>query len=132
MEMDKRRVYLAFEFENDAQRRVNLIKQSLLYCDFVLEDFSLPSAVHGVHWQREAQRRIGEAHVLIVLLGQNTHSSPGVRDEISLAGQAGCPVIQLMPQSKQYGTISDHIPVMNYRWRTLNSMLQNPREFIER
>lgn len=55
---ERRSVYLAFEFERDAQRRDNFIQQSIIYCDFNLEDFSLPEAVHNTSWQREARRRI--------------------------------------------------------------------------
>lgn len=128
---DTRRVYLAFEFERDAQRRATFIKQSELYRNFLLKDLSLPSAAHDLHWQREAQERIRRVHVLIVLLGQDTHSSLGVRDELSLAGQVECPTIQLMPQHRRYGPISDRIRVLPYKWRRLNEMLQDPKAFIE-
>jgi hypothetical protein len=127
---DVRRVYLAFEFERDAQRRTNFIQQSLLFCDFFLEDLSLPSSLHDSHWQREAQRRIQRIHVLIVLLGRDTHTSHGVHDEVSLAGQVRCPIVQLIPQHRQYGTISDRLPSLPYRWQRLNEMLRSPREFV--
>jgi len=126
-----RRVYLAFEFERDAQRRTTFIKQSESQCRFLLEDLSLPSAVHDLHWQREAQYRIRQSHVVIIFLGEDTHTSQGVLDELSLAGQAGCPTIQLMPQGKHYGVISDQIPVLPYRWNRLNEMLRNPRAFVQ-
>jgi hypothetical protein len=128
---DVRRTYLAFEFEKDAQRRTTFIQQSLLYCDYVLEDLSLPSALHDSRWQRESRDRICQAEVLIVLLGQDTHSSHGVYDEISLAGQVRCPIVQLMPQRHRYGTISNRLPVLPYKWRKLNEMLQDPKAFVE-
>ena len=125
-----RRVYLAFEFERDAQRRTLFIQQASVHCEYLLEDLSLPSAIHNSHWQREARNRIQNCHVLIVLLGQDTHSSNGVRDEVSLAGQAQCPIIQLMPQHQRYGLISGNIPLLSYRWVRLNEMLRNPNVYI--
>lgn len=127
---DVRRIYLAFEFEKDAQRRTWFIQQSLLYCEYALEDLSLPAAIHDSRWQRESRERIFQAEVLIVLLGQDTHTSQGVYDEVSLAGQARCPVVQLMPQHQQYGTISNRIPVLSYRWKSLNEMLYDPESFV--
>jgi hypothetical protein len=128
---DRRRVYLAFEFEKDAQRRNLFIRQAQDHCDYQLEDYSLPAAIHDKRWQGEARKLIQQCSVLIVLLGQDTHSSQGVNDEVSIAANLGCPIVQLMPQHNQYGTISDNFPVIRYRWNRLNEMLRDPKTFIQ-
>jgi hypothetical protein len=114
-----RRVYLAFEFEKDSHRHSN----------FVIEDVSLPSAVHDLAWQRVALERIRVSDVVIVLLGQDTHNAPGVHDELALAGQARRPVVQLVPQHRRYGLISRQAPVCVFRWTLINQMLDDPKAF---
>lgn len=124
-----RRIYLAFEFEKDAPRRATFISQSRLYCQYYIKDLSLPSAVHDSRWQREALKRIKASDVVIIILGPDTHNAPGVHDELSIAGQARCPVVQLMPQKQRYGLVGRHVPVCVYRWVRINEMLNDPSAY---
>ncbi len=124
-----RSVYLAFEFERDAHRRKAFIHQAKTLCDFELLDKSLPAAEHNSVWQRRVLPRIQASDVVIVLLGRDTHNSPGVLDELSLAGQVRCPVVQLMPQHCNYGLVSENGTVCIYRWKRINEMLRDPLAF---
>ena len=87
-----RRVFLSFEFERDAGRRGTFIGQAKEHCEFAIVDKSLPSAQHDERWRRLAKQRIRASQVVIVLLGPDTHNAPGVKDELSLAGEVRCPV----------------------------------------
>ena len=98
-----RPVFLSFEFEKDAGRRGTFIGLARKHCEFAIIDNSLPSAQHDEKWRQTAKERIRSYHVVIVLLGPDTHNAPGVKDELSLAGEVSCPVVQLMPQDKSYG-----------------------------
>ena len=69
--------------------------------------------------------------VVIVLLGPDTYNGPGVLDELSLAGQLGKPVVQLMPKGRTYGLPTQHAPVCSHRWVHINAMLQDPQAFVE-
>lgn len=124
-----RSVYLAFEFDRDAHRREAFIAQAARDCDFTLIDRSIPAAVHDERWRREASQRIRSSDVVIVLLGRDTHNASGVQDELNLARQWECPVVQLMPQHRRYGLVSDDIPVCRYQWSRINEMLRNPGAF---
>ena len=105
--------------------------QSKVHCEFAIIDKSLPSAQHDERWRREARGRIGESEVVIVLLGPDTHSAPGVKDELSLAGEVRCPVVQLMPQNKDYGLAAKDGAVCEYKWKTINEMLRDPEAFAD-
>ena len=72
-----------------------------------------------------------DSDVVIVLLGPDTHNAPGVKDELSLAGEVGCPVVQLMPQSRNYGLVAQHGTVCEYKWTRINQMLLTPKSFTE-
>ena len=78
-----------------------------------------------------ARERIGASHVVIVLLGPDTQNAPGVKDELSLAGEARCPVVQLMPQDKNYGLVAKNGAVCEYKWDTINQMLRDSKAFAE-
>ena len=88
----RRPVFLSFEFERDAGRRVTFIGQAKKHCEFAIIDESLPSAQHDDKWRQKARERIGASQVVIVLLGPDTHNALGVKDELSLAGEVRCPV----------------------------------------
>ena len=124
-----RSVYLAFEFDRDASRRKGFIADADKYSEFNLVDRSLPAAQHSSQWRQEAFARIQDSEVVIVLLGDNTQNAPGVKDELSLAGEAKCPVVQLMPQHENYGLVSKRGAVCLYRWPLVNAMLRDPQAF---
>lgn len=126
-----RPVFLSFEFEKDAGRRGTFLGDAKVNCEFAIIDKSLPRARHDEQWRREAQVRIEASSVVIVLLGPDTHTAPGVKDELSLAGGVHCPVVQLMPQKKNYGLVAKSGAVCEYKWKTINRMLRNPRAFAD-
>ena len=128
---ERRPVFLSFEFEKDAARRGAFIGQAKELCEFAIVDQSLPSAQHDDKWRQLAKQRISESQVLIVLLGPDTHNAPGVKDELSLAGEVRCPVVQLMPQDKNYGLVAKQGAVCNYKWTSINRMLRNPKSFAD-
>ena len=124
-----RPVFLSFEFEKDADRRGTFIGLARKHCEFAIIDKSLPSAQHDNKWRQTAKERITSSHVVIVLLGPDTQNAPGVKDELSLAGEIGCPVVQLMPQNRNYGLVAKNGAVCEYKWDTINRMLRDPKRF---
>ncbi len=127
----RRSVFLSFEFEKDAGRRGAFIGQGEKHCEFAIIDKSLPSAQHDETWRKEARVRIRASQVVIVLLGPDTYNAPGVKDELSLAGEVRCPVVQLMPQDKNYGLVAKNGAVCEYKWDTIDRMLRDPRAFAD-
>ena len=126
---ETRRVFLSFEFTKDAGRRDAFIADAKQHCDFDLIDKSLPAAEHSDEWRQAVKKRMKTCHVVIVLLGPDTHNAPGVKDELSLAGEVGCPAVQLMPKGKNYGLVAKNGAVCKYRWVMVNKMLGNPKAF---
>ena len=126
-----RSVFLSFEFQKDAGRRGTFMGQAEVDCEFALIDKSLPSAQHDEQWRREAKARIEASAVVIVLLGPDTYNAPGVKDELSLAGGVRCPVVQLMPQNRNYGLVAKNGAICEYKWKTINRMLRDPKAFAD-
>lgn len=128
---ESRRVFLSFEFTRDGSRRGTFISDAKQQCDFALIDKSLPAAEHSDEWRQAVKERMQKCHVVIVLLGPDTHNAPGVEDELSLAGQVRCPVVQLMPQGKKYGLVAQNRAVCTSRWTKVNKMLKDPKAFAK-
>ena len=128
---EPRSVFLSFEFEKDAGRRSTFIGQSRIHCEFALNDKSLPAAEHDDKWRRDVKERMKVSDVVIVLLGPDTHNAPGVKDELSLAGEVGCPVVQLMPQGQNYGLVGKYRAVCGSKWTAVNQMLRSPGTFAK-
>ena len=126
---ETRAVFLSFEFDRDGGRRGTFIQQAKEHCEFALIDKSLPDAEHSSKWRQEVKKRMQESDVVIVLLGQDTQNAPGVKDELSLAGEAGRPVVQLMPQDQNYGLVAGHQAICEYTWKNINEMLRNPKAY---
>ena len=126
-----RPIFLSFEFQKDAGRRGTFLGDAKVNCEFALIDNSLPSAQHDDRWRREAKARIEASVVVIVLLGPDTFNAPGVKDELSLAGEVRCPVVQLMPQDRNYGLVAKDGAICEYKWKAINRMLREPRAFAD-
>ena len=124
-----RAVFLSFEFDRDRSRRGAFIGQAKQLCKFALKDQSLPAAVHDEKWRNAVKKRMQKSDVVIVLLGQDTHNAPGVKDELSLAGEVECPIVQLMPQGQNYGLVAGHQAVCEYKWDRINEMLRDPKAY---
>ena len=127
----RRPVFLSFEFERDTGRRGIFIGQAKDHCEFAIIDKSLPSVQHDEIWRQKARESIRASQVVIVLLGPDTQNANGVKDELSLAGEVGCPVVQLMPRDKNYGLVAKNGAVCEYKWNTINRMLRDPKAFAE-
>ena len=126
---ETRAVFLSFEFDRDGGRRGTFIQQAKEHCEFALIDKSLPDAEDSNEWRQEVKKRMQESDVVIVLLGQDTQNAPGVNVELSLAGDADCPVVQLMPQGQNYGLVAGHQAVCEYTWKNINEMLRDPKAY---
>ena len=124
-------VFLSFEFEKDVGRRGAFIGQAKKHCEFTLKDMSLPAGEHDDKWRREVKERMKVSDVVIVLLGPDTQNAPGVKDELSLAGEVGRPVVQLMPQGQNYGLVGKYRAVCGYKWTAINQMLRDPGTFAK-
>ena len=128
---ESRSVFLSFEFQKDASRRGAFIGQARKLCKLSLVDKSLPAAEHSNKWRQDVRKRMRESDVVIVLLGPDTQNAPGVKDELSLAGEVGCPVVQLMPQGKNYGLVARNQATCEYKWPCINQMLGDPVAFAK-
>ena len=81
-----RRLYLSFDFDYDDELRGSFLAQAGRHSPYTIVDCSLAAPVDG-KWTRVARRRIAQAHVVVFICGENTHSANGVEAEMTLTRQ---------------------------------------------
>lgn len=125
--MPKKRVFVSFDFDNDKILKEFIIGQAKLPdSPFECIDFSLKEAAPLSSWKLEAERRIKNVDLVIVMLGQTTFKAPGVLEEVAIARRVGTPIIQIKgyrdpttcPPVKDAGTF------YRWNWENLKKLLR--------
>ncbi|WP_371788444.1 TIR domain-containing protein [Streptomyces griseoaurantiacus] len=92
--MTKTRVFISFDYDNDATLKNFLVGQSKLEdSPFYISDWSIKVASPG--WKAEARRRIRASDVVAVICGQFTDAAIGVDIEVEIAREEGIPYFLL-------------------------------------
>jgi hypothetical protein len=95
--MDKKKVFISFDFNEDKALKDLLIGQALNpICPFEVIDSSLKEAAPEDGWEEKARRKIHQADQVIVLVGAGTWQAPGVLTEVRLAREDGKKIVQLI------------------------------------
>jgi hypothetical protein len=83
--MAKKRAFISFDFDHDADLKTLLIGQSKHPdTDFEIVDMSIKEAI-ATNWRENARRRIKGCDVVIVICGEYTHNATGVSAELNIA-----------------------------------------------
>lgn len=107
--------YISFDYDNDKILKEFVIGQSKRDdTPFQVIDHSIKEAVSG-DWEAEAERRIMRSEIVLVIVGDYSHSAQGVLKEIALGRKHGKKIVQLIGYKDANPT-----PVPNagrlYRW----------------
>lgn len=111
--------YMSFDYDNDKVLKDFVIGQSRMEnSPFQVVDHSIKEAVSG-DWVAEAERRIQRSEVVLVIVGDYSHSAQGVLKEVALGRKHGKKIVQLIGYKDGNPT-----PVPNagrlYRWTKEN------------
>ena len=88
-------VYVSFDYENDKKLKDFIIGQSKLKdSPFSVIDHSIKKEVSG-DWEVDAEKRIKKSNIVLVMVGQKTHSAQGVKKEVAIARRHGKKIIQI-------------------------------------
>lgn len=83
--MAKTRVFVSFDYDNDARLKDLLVGQSKNDdSPFELADWSIKEHLTG-DWKEKARKRIKAVDVVCVLCGKSTDTAKGVASELTLA-----------------------------------------------
>lgn len=125
--MAKKRVYVAFDFD-DVDAKNELIRQSKLpECPFDLADCSIEKPIDK-GWPKVAEQRIKGCECVIVLCGRQTHQAGGASTELQIATTLGKPRVFISATRQATPTPPDHTPkgtpIHTWRWATVATLLK--------
>lgn len=129
--MDRTRVFVSFDYDNDRVLRDFVIGQSKLRdSPFEVSDYSLKEAARESQWEAKARRAIGRADVFVVMLGARTRFASGVRKEVAMAQVLRKPRFQIV--GYQHGSrawaVSGGGRVYRWNWENLKRLLAPPKQ----
>ena len=121
------RLFVSFDFDRDRKLRDFVIGQSRLPgSPFEVADWSMKEAAPTRAWKAEAERRIRQCDLVLVMVGSQTHRAPGVLAEVEIARRLGKRVAQMIgyrnsspPRVPNAGRL--------YRWSWANLKALLPR-----
>jgi hypothetical protein len=114
--MNKKKVFISFDFDQDKALKDLLIGQSNNPdCPFDVIDSSLKEAVPEEGWEEKARQKILNADHVIVLVGAMTHRAPGVLKEVTLARKHHKKIVQIIGHKGGHYKRVPHAGVL-YRW----------------
>jgi hypothetical protein len=119
------RVFVSFDFEQDHNLKGSLVAQAKDPASpFRIADFSLAESQPDSEWLSRARSAIARCDIFVVILGLNTHQSPGVLKEVEIAKNLGKRRFQLKSQGTNPTPVKNAGPVINWTWNKLKTALR--------
>jgi hypothetical protein len=112
-----KKVFVSFDFDNDGGIKNFITGQAKLPTSpFWCADWSMKEAAPQHRWEDEAEQRIKQCDIVLIMLGKETHRASGVLKEVAFARQYNKPIAQIIA----YSDLVNPTPVANagrlYRW----------------
>ena len=121
----KVKVFLSFKFKEDADLRGSFFGQARIHSSYDLKDYSLKEAYRPQDgsWKKKARKWIDLSEIVIVVLGDNTHSSTGVEVEVTIKNQLGRPGLQIRPMTRTSGRVRGAGDVVVWDWKQIDAKI---------
>ena len=112
-----KRVFVSFDFDNDSGIKNFVMSQAKLPTSpFSGADWSMKEAAPQHNWENEAENRIKQCDIILIMVGKQTYKASGVLKEVELARKYNKQIAQIIA----YPNLINPTPVPNagrlYRW----------------
>ncbi len=112
-----KKVFVSFDFDNDSGIKNFITGQAKLPTSpFWCADWSMKEAAPQHRWEDEAEQRIKQCDIVLIMLGKETYRASGVLKEVAFARRYNKPIAQIIA----YSNLVNPTPVANagrlYRW----------------
>ena len=121
--MPNLKIFVSFEFDKDGDLKNSFFEQAKENTPHRVRNFSLNEAYPDGKWKEKAGSAIRECDLVIVLVGQDTHNSPGVRAEVDIARRLKKPVFQVIPQKRPYTGLTYVSDQIRWKWTRINKKI---------
>ena len=123
--MAKVGVFFSFEFDKNKDLRSNFFAQSKGESRHAIRDYSLKE-VHPPEddsWIKEAENQIRRCAIVIVVVGEDTHNAPGVKEEVKMANRLRKTIFQIQPQKQNYGGLDNAGELIPWKWDKIDDKI---------
>ena len=121
--MPNLKIFVSFDFDKDGDLKNNFFEQAKDNLPHRVRNSSLNEAYPDGEWREKARSAIRECDLIIVLVGQDTHSSFGVKTEVDIARRLKKPVFQVIPQGRPYTGLSYVSDRIRWKWALINKKI---------
>ena len=121
--MAKVGVFFSFEFDRDKELYGSFFEQARHGSHYAIRNYSLdePHPPEGDSWKKEAENKIRQCDIVIVVVGQDTHNAPGVKEEIAIAKRLDIPILRIRPQGSNYGGLDSAGKLIPWEWKKIDA-----------
>ena len=119
------KIFVSFAFDKDYELKNNFLQQAKEHTQHRIENSSLNEACPTDEWKQKAERAVRGCDVVVILIGQDTHNAPGVKEEVDIAHRLGRPIIQIRPQGRPYNGLTKLGQPITWRWQRINQELDS-------
>ncbi|MEK6328312.1 MAG: TIR domain-containing protein [Actinomycetota bacterium] len=125
MAQRKARVFVSFDFDNDAKLKAFIVGQAKLPdSPFEIENWSLNEPAPDRTWQQKARARIARSDVVLVMVGPKTHAAKGVLAEVAIANELRKPIRQIIGYKDSSPTpVPGAGRLYRWSWSTVKTLL---------
>ena len=123
--MNKKRVFVSFDFDHDRALKDFIIGQARLPdSPFDVFDHSLKEAAPERDWQTKARAAIKRAELVLVIVGPYTHRAQGVLKEVAMAREENIPIVQVIGyRDGNYTPVPNAGRLYAWNWDNLKRLL---------
>lgn len=121
--MAKVGVFFSYEFTKDKQLYGSFFAQAKGESRHAIRNYSLEKVHPPADWEEEAEKRIDQCSIVIIVVGQDTHNAPGVEVEKNIARRLDKPILQIQPQNQNYGGVSGAGEIIPWKWDEIDAKI---------
>ena len=121
--MAKVGVFFSYEYDRDKELYGSFFAQAKKESDHTIRDYSLDKVHPPADWKVEAEKRIAQCDIVITVVGQDTHTSTGVEDEMKIAKRLNKKRFQIQPQKQNYGGLNGAGEIIPWKWDKIDAKI---------
>ena len=121
--MAKVGVFFSFEFDRDKELYGSFFAQAKGESRHAIRDYSLDKVHPPDDWKEKAENQIDQCNIVIVVIGQDTHTATGVEEEVEIAKQLGKRIFQIQPQKQNYGGVDGAGEIIPWKWDKIDAKI---------
>ena len=121
--MAKVGVFFSYEYDKNKELYGSFFAQSKGESQHAIRDYSLEKVHPPADWKEKAEDQIAQCDLVIVVIGQDTHTATGVEEEVEIAKRLCKRKFQIQPQQQNYGGVNGAGEIIPWKWDKIDAKI---------